>query len=319
MSSISTKNYPVFGLLLFLLTISKLSYAQETTGDSLLQVANLENVIQYALEHQPAVRQAEIDEEITRKIIKGKLADWYPQINFTLNYQRLFDKQANVIGENLVRFGAYNSSSAQFSATQNVFNRDVLLASTTASKVKIQSSNNTVNTKIDMTVNVTKAFYDVLATEQQIRVNQESIARLEQSARDAFSRYETGVSDKTDYKRATILLSNAKATYKTNSELLRVKHEYLKSLIGYPAHYDLPIQYDTLQMETETALDTLQEFNPANHIAYKIMYTQHELQEANVKYSKWALLPTFSLYANYNLNYQNDSFGELYGASYPYS
>jgi len=319
MSRKHTRPLLIIGILFFVLDSPGLLRAQEKETDSLLEVATLENVIAYALENQPAVKQAEIDEEITRKVIKGKLADWYPQINFSLNYQRLFDKQANMIGETLVRFGAYNSSSAQISASQNIFNRDVLLASTTASKVKIQSGYNTQNTKIDMTVNVTKAFYDLLATEQQIKVNEESIARLEQSLKDAVNRYETGLSDKTDYKRATILLSNAKATLKTNSELLHVKHEYLKTLIGYPASYDLPIQYDTLQMEAEIALDTTEQFNHTNHISYKIMYMQHELQEANVKYSKWAFLPTINLNGNYNLNYQSDSFGSLYGTSYPYS
>ena len=315
----STKTQFLWAILLILFLPTVVNAQQTEPLDSVLQSAPLDKVVQYALEHQPAIKQAEIDQEITNKIIKGKLADWYPQVNFVLNYQRLFDKQANIIGETLVRFGAYNSSSAQLSATQNVFNRDVLLASTTASKIRMQSSYNTVSAKIDMTVVVTKAFYDLLATEQQIKVNEESIARLEQSLKDAFSRYEAGVSDKTDYKRATILLSNAKATLKTNSELLRVKHEYLKTVIGYPTDHDLPIQYDTLQMETEIALDTTEQFNHVNHIAYKVMQTQHELQEANVKYSKWAFLPTLNLNANYNLNYQNDSFGSLYGTSYPYS
>lgn len=313
------KSYLLPGIFFFVLTVPIIVSAQNKSTDSLLQIATLENVVQYALEHQPAVQQAEIDQEITHKVIKGKLADWYPQINFAMNYQRLFDRQATMFGETLIRIGAINTSSAQISATQNIFNRDVLLASTTASKVRIQSSYNTVNTKIDMTVNVTKAFYDLLATEQQIKVNEESIARLEQSLKDAISRYETGVSDKTDYKRATIQLSNARATLKTNSELLYVKQEYLKTLIGYPVGHDLPIQYDTLQMETEIALDTTEQFNHTKHIAYKMMYTQHELQEANVKYSKWAFLPTLNLNGNYNLNYQSNSFGSLYGTSYPYS
>jgi len=38
-----------------------------------------------------------------------------------------------------------------------------------------------------------------------------------------------------------------------------------------------------------------------------------------VKYTKWAFLPTLNLNGNYNLNFQNDSFGSLYGTSYPYS
>jgi outer membrane protein TolC len=301
-----------------LLLLPLVSWAQEPS-DSVLRSATLEHVIQYALIHQPAVRQAAVDEEITEKVIKGKLADWYPQINFTYNYQRFIDLQSSVIGGNVIRFGVDNTSSAQFTATQTIFNRDVLLASSTASRVRAQSQNNTAKSKIDMTVSVTKAFYDVLATSQQIKVNEESVIRLQRSLNDAHNRYSSGVTDKTDYKRATILLGNAQVSLKSNQELLKFKLEYLKTLMGYPSGQELPIQYDTLQMESEIVLDTVQQINYSAHIDYRILYTQKELQEANVKYSKWAFLPSVSAFGAYNLNYQNDAFGELYNTRYPYS
>jgi outer membrane protein len=299
--------------------IAHAATAQEATQDSLLQDASLDKVVQYALVHQPAVQQALTDEQITNKVIKGKLADWYPQINFAYNYQRFTDLQSSIIGGNLIRFGVENTSSTQFTATQNLFNRDVLLASSTASKVRIYSSQNTSRSKIDVVVNVTKAFYDLLATSQQIKVSEESIVRLQRSLKDAYSRYTTGVADKTDYKRATIQLSNTEAALKSNKELMKFKMEYLKSLMGYPPDSDLTIQYDTLLMESEVALDTLQELNYTAHIDYQMLYTQRELQEANVKYANWALLPNLSLYGAYILNYQNNKFSELYDNKYPYS
>lgn len=306
--------------LLILLSFSaNIVRGQQVSADTILTEATLEKVVAYALEHQPLVQQASIDEEITDKAIKGRLADWYPQINFAYNYQRFFDLQSSVIGGNVIRFGVNNTSSAQFTATQNLFNRDVLLASRTASRVRIQADQNTERSKIDVVVAATKGFYDVLATSQQIRVSEESIERLEQSLRDARHRYNAGVSDKTDYKRATILLGNAKASLKTNQELLKAKLENLKAIMGYPAETDLPIKYDTLQMESEMQLDTLQRINFTEHIDYKLLYTQRELQEANVKYSYWAFLPTVSAFGAYNLNYQNNNFGELYRTEFPYS
>jgi outer membrane protein TolC len=301
------------------LSVSGRVLAQQIPSDSLLQTATLENVVQYAIQHQPLVQQAVIDQEITNQIIKGKLADWYPQINFGFYYNRYFDLQSSVIGGNVIRFGVDNTSAAQFTATQNIFNRDVLLASKTASKVRILSEENIVSSKIDVVVNVTKAFYDVLATQQQIKVTEESLVRIEHSARDAYERYQSGVSDKTDYKRAAILLGNAKATLKTNVELLKVKQEYLKALMGYPREYDLDIQYDTLQMEEEIPLDTLQAFSVVNHIDYKMLFLQGELQDASVKHSKWAFLPTFTLNGFYNLNYQSNNVDELFRTQYPYS
>lgn len=291
----------------------------QNPNPELLQTATLQQVVDYAIGHQPLVKQAEADEEITRSVIRGKLADWYPQLNFTYNYQRFFDLQASVIAGNVVRFGVLNTSSTQFTATQSVFNRDVLLASTTASKVRIQAEQNTEKSKIDVVVNVSKAFYDLLATEQQIRVNEESVVRLRRSLRDARSRYDAGIADKTDFKRAQIQLSNTEVSLKTSRELLGYKEEYLKSLMGYPVEADLSVSYDTVAMEQEVFLDTLQPLNYSGNIDYKLLYMQKELQDANVKYATWAYLPTFGLFGAYNLNFQNNSFGELYDTRFPYS
>lgn len=304
-------------VVLIALFLPFMSSAQST--DSTLQSATLEKVVAYALVHQPAVQQAKLDEDITNRIIRGKLADWYPQISFTYNYQRFFDLQSSIIGGNLIRFGVDNTSSAQFTATQNIFNRDALLASSTASTVRQQARQSTSRSQIDVVVNVTKAFYDLLATSQQIKVSEESIVRLKRSLKDAQSRYNAGLSDKTDPKRATILLGNAEASLKTNREMLNYKQEYLKTLMGYPANKTLPVEYDTLQMENEVAFDTLQQIDYTNNIDFKILTTQRQLQDANVKYSYWAFLPSLNAFGAYNLNYQNNAFGELYNQRYPYS
>jgi outer membrane protein TolC len=293
--------------------------AQDNPNDSTLKEATLDNVIRYALEHQPLVQQSLIDETITDKVIKGKLADWFPQLNFQYNYQRNIDIQTLYFAGNFVKSGAKNVSFGQITASETLFNRDVLLAGTTASRVRLQAKQNTGRNKMDAIVNTTKAFYDVLATMQQIKIGEEDIIRLERSLKDAHSRYTSGLTDKTDYKRATIQLSNSKATLLSNREQLKYKTEFLKAVIGYPMNENLPIKYDTLQMENEVAMDTAQQINYTEHIDYKILYTQRELQRANVNYSKWAFIPSLSAFGTYGLNYYNNQFGELYNSKYPYS
>jgi outer membrane protein TolC len=301
-------------ILLLIFLVPAFTNAQQP--DSVLQAATLEHVVSYALAHQPQVQQALLDQEITEKTIKGKLADWYPQITFAANYQRNFDLPVTVFGNEQIRIGTFNTSSLQANGTQAIFNRDVLLAGKTASTVRLQAGQLTSRTKIDVVVGVTKAFYDVLATLQQIKVGQEDITRLQRSLKDATSQYTAGVADKTDYKRATILLRNAQATLKTNEEMLKYKQAFLKTLMGYPNDGDLNIQYDTLQMEQEAMLDTLQELNYTRHIDYRILTTQKELQKANVAYSKSAYVPSANLFGSYIYNFLNDDFSNLYNTRF---
>src|SRR5262249_26337631 len=161
-------------------------------------------------------------------------------------------------------------------------------AARTAEDVRINAKQTTTSRQIDLTVNVTKAFYDVLATTQQIKVGQGDVARLTQSLRTAHDQYESGIADKTDYERATITLSNTQATLTSNKEILKYKVEFLKMLIGYPVDQKLEIAYDTLQMENEISIDTAQQIDFKNRIEYKLYDTQRKLQEANVKYNQWS-------------------------------
>ncbi|MBN8782877.1 MAG: transporter [Sphingobacteriales bacterium SCN 48-20] len=306
-------------VLLFLLLAGGAAYGQQPTGDSLLQDASLPNVIRYAIKNQPRVQQALVDEKITDLQIKSRLADWYPQVNFNYIYQHNFQVQTNIIGGNPVRLGVANTSAFQFGATQTIFNRDVLLANRTRNEVRLQARQQSENTRIDIASDVSKAFYDVLATQQQIRVSDENIVRLERSLRDARAQYDAGVVDKTDYKRATIALNNARALRKSNEEALKAKTEYLKALMNYPETGELKIIYDSATLEQEIPVDTMQGVDYSRRIEYQLLETQRRLQEANVQYNRWSYLPSLSANGAYNLNYLNDQFSKLYNNSFPAS
>lgn len=287
--------------------------------DSLLQDATLQNIIQYALKNQPAVQQSLIDEKITELQIKSKLSEWYPQVNFNYLYQHNFQVQTSIIGGNTVKLGVDNTSALQFTASQAIFNRDVLLASRTKGDVRLQVKQQTEGTKIDVAVSVSKAFYDVLTTQQQIKVVDENIIRLEKSLKDARAQYDAGIVDKTDYKRATIALNNSKASKKMNEEAIKAKIEYLKALMNYPETGQLNIVYDSTQLENEIVFDTLQALDYSKRIEYQALQTQLKLQQANVKYNKWSYLPSLSANGAYNSNFLNNSFSKLYNQAYPNS
>jgi len=215
--------------------------------------------------------------------------------------------------------GTSNISSIGVSGTQNIFNPDVLLAARTSGEIKKAYSQITDSARIGIIAGVSKAFYDVLLTQKQISVLDEDIVRLDRSLQDAYNQYQGGIVDKTDYKRATISLNNAKAQKKSSEELLRAKTEYLKSIMNYPIASPLAILYDSAALEKETGFDTVRTVDLSMRIEYQILQTQRKLQEANVQYNKWSFIPSLSANGAYLLNYQNNSFSKLYNQSYPNS
>lgn len=316
----------VFILLLSVILYPSFLYPQATTENALTE-ATLPNCIRYGLEHQPAIRMSMIDEEIAETTIKSKLADWYPQLNLTANFQHYLKMPVSIFPDftdpnapkREVQTGVHNTSTPQLVLTQTIFNRDVLLASRTARDVRLQARQTTTASKIDVAAAISKAFYDVLLTQQQIQVLEQSITRLDRSLKDAYYQYQSGVADKVDYKRATISLNNAKADRKAAQEQLIARYAYLKQQMGYPAEQSLQLSFDTTHMEGEIAFDTLQRVKYESRIEFQQLQTMQSLLEANVKYNKWSYIPSLSAFGYYNLVYQNDEFGKLFDHSFPNS
>jgi outer membrane protein TolC len=200
--------YLIYGILV---VTSGTLFAQRNDSLPTLAEASLQNCIQYAIQHNPDIQNAKIDQQITEAQIQNKLSDWYPRVNFTYNLQHNIQLPTFIFNGNVSHSGSYNTSGANFSLTQNIFNRDVLLATRTAKDVREAASENTQSEKIDLAVRVSKAFYDLILTQQQLKVTDEDIVRTNQSLKDAYYQYQAGLVDKTDYKRATIALNNAKA------------------------------------------------------------------------------------------------------------
>jgi outer membrane protein len=260
-----------------------------------------------------------LDQDITEHQIKSRLSEWYPQVNLNANYTNNFQLQSIYFAGEIVKSGTYNTSTVGLGATQNIFNRDVLLASRSAKDVRLQAKQTTTNTKIDIVVNVSKAFYDVLLTQQQIQLVDEDVVRLQRNLKDAYNQYQGGIVDKTDYKTATITLNNSKADKKNYEEALKAKMVYLKQQMGDTAENVINIIYDSTQMEKEIFVDTAQGVNLDNRIEYQQLQTQKRLQQYNLKYYKWAYIPVVSAFGQYNFNYLNDKFGNLYSPNYPNS
>ena len=297
------------------------AYCQpHNAADSLSGAVTLQNCVRYALAHQPSVEKSLMDEEITERSIKGKLADWFPQLNFSYSIVHNPQLPTSIIqGEPPLKVGLQNTSTGQLSLSQTIFNRDVLLASSSAGDVRRRASEQTIGNKIEVAADVSKAFYAVLVTREEIDLVDEDIVRLERSLKDAYDQYKGGVADKTDYKRATILLNNAKAEKRQSEEFLKARYALLKEQMGYPPNAELKLAYNSGQMEREALLDTTQTVHYENRIEFQSLQTQKRLQEDDLDYYEWSFLPSLTLFGSYSFNYQSNGYTQLYDLNYPSS
>jgi len=315
----------VFLVFVLLNISSTISFAQ--TNQALPDSLTLEECVQYALKNQPYVQQAGLDQEIAERDIKIGLSGWYPQISATGNYQHYLRLPVIILPNftdptqppQIIRNGLKNTSNALFQADQTLFSNSLLLASRAARYVRQQSVQNIENNKITATVDVSKAFYDILTNLQQVNILRENIARLEKQLKDAKAQYENGLVDKTDFKRATIAISNSRADLKRTQELLKFKYASLKELMGYPSEASIKLSYDSAAMEKEMLIDTLQPLAYEKRVEFRQLETQKQIQHLNVDFYKRDFLPSVNGFINYNYVYQNNELSKLYSQSYPNS
>ncbi|MBC6989689.1 TolC family protein [Hymenobacter sp. BT491] len=301
--------------------------AQVKPAGTLPPQATLQECVEFALRNQPVIRQSLIDQEIGERNIRIGLSEWLPQIQGTATYGHnlllptsvLPNFQDPAAGPQLVRVGLKNTSTLGLTGNQLLFNNDVLLAARSARFIRLRTSQNTTAFKIDVVTSVSKAFYDILLTQEQLRILLEDIQRQERQVKDAQAQYNVGIVDKTDFLRASISLKNAYAQRRTTAESLTGKYASLKQLMGLSPENKLALTYDTLQMAREVLLDTTTQLAYEKRIEVQQLQTQQNLQRINIDYYRYGFLPSLNAYINYNRVYQNNNFSDLYSRAFPNS
>jgi outer membrane protein TolC len=303
------------------------SLSAQTRQDTIPAQVTLPFCTKYALAHQPLVKQSLIDEEINERDIRVALSGWFPQLNANANLQHYIDLPTVFFANTAIpgspkqpiTNGLYNSSTVELSANQVIYSTDLLFSGRTAHDLRTMSHENTQNSEINTVVDVSKAFYDILITQEQLDVLNEDIQRLERNYKDAYSLYQTGLTDKIDWQRTSIMLNNTKSQKRSTEESIKAKYSFLKQLMGVPSPKQFTISFDSASLEKEAGFDTLEVMNYNQRIEYQLIQTNMKIQNAKVGYYRWSFLPSVSAFYDYNFSWQNDQFSLLFKSNYPNS
>ncbi|SDS90063.1 Outer membrane protein TolC [Mucilaginibacter mallensis] len=329
-------------LFLLIVTFSCLSlagYAQDPTPDTSKMLATINDIsrnggefltiqqcIDYALVHQPGLNQTLINQSITRETNAIALSSWLPQVNATgsgvhyiqqSNYSSATTGTGTSSSSTATKSSAANSFIPELAVSQAIFSPSLLFAAKSAPLLITQSKQITDSTKIYLVSAVSKSFYNVLLTLEQINVLKEDTARLGKNLRDAYHQYKGGIVDETDYEEAAISLNNSKASLKQANETVVPQYAVLKRLMGYPPEKQFNVNFDTLQMAQSINVDTTQQLAYEKRIEYQQLKTQKDIQNEQIKYYRTSFLPTVSAFYNYDLAYENSRVSNLFSNSYP--
>jgi outer membrane protein TolC len=301
---------------------------KEGGKDSVLYLT-LKQCIDYSLKNQPGINIAQINVEVARTTNAINLSGWLPQVNASgslvhniqTNTQAIVSTgSTGTTGTTTTRGSSYaNTFVPGVAVSQAIFNPSLLYAYRSAPLYVKQAQQVTDSTRIYLVSSVSKSFYTLLNTLEQINVYKEDTARLGKSLRDAYYQYKGGIVDETDYEQAEITLNNSKAQLKQANENVVPQYATLKRLMGFPPEKQFNVVFDTLAMMSNIHIDTNEMLQYEKRIEFQQLRTTKDLQQQTVNYYRYLWLPTLSAFYNYNLTFANNNYNDLLSSSYPSS
>lgn len=301
--------------------ISIASQAQnQPVADSAL---TLDQCVAYALKHEPLINMSIVNVAIVRANNRIATSGWLPQVNVQGNlthYNTLptgfFTDSGRIVNS---KTGVINTFTPTLAVTQTIFNPSLLYAVHSAPLYVKQAQQITDSTRIEIVAAVSKSFYSLLNTLEQINVLKEDTARLNKNVSDTYHQFVSGVADKTNYDEAVISLNNSLFSLRQAIETIRPQYAQLKQVMGFPSAQQFNVLYDTLQMKNDIAFDTTMPLDMTKRPEYQYLQTTKQLQLQTVDYYRHAWIPTVGAFFDYEYEFENNSFGKLFSQAYPFN
>jgi outer membrane protein TolC len=310
------------------LFISYVSAAQRTAATiDTSEYLNLKQCVEYALLHQPALNRSLLNISIAKATNAVNLSGFFPQVSIEGTFTHYIELPTSFVTDTTgatttqtkQRVGVGNTLSPEIYVSQAIFSPSLIYALRSAPLYVKQANQITDSTKINVVATVSKAFYNLLLTLEQINVLKADTMMLSQSVSDTYHQYVGGIVDETDNDQAIITLNNSRAQLNQAVENVIPQYSTLKQLMGYPPQKQFNVSFDTLQMMNDIYFDTTQPLQFNKRIELQLIKTTRLLQHQTTRYYEYSWLPTVSAYYGQTFTFANNSFSKLFNNTYPNS
>jgi outer membrane protein TolC len=287
---------------------------------------SLKEAIDYAQKHQSAILNASIDEEIAKNTVKQTIGIGLPQLNGNVNFQDFLKIPTNLLpGEFFgkpgtqipVQFGVQYQSSYGLELNQLLFDGSYLVGLQASKTYKELSNKNLKRSRIETAVGVTKAYYSVLVSNEQLSLLDANIDRLKKSLNDTKALFANGFVEKIDVDRLTVLNNNLETERGNVIRLLELNMNLLKFQMGMNIQLKLVLKDSIESLQVAEFLAVKDTSSYQNRIEYSLLKTQKKLNELDLKRYKSLFLPSLSAFGSTSRSFQSNDFLSLIDRSFP--
>jgi outer membrane protein TolC len=310
------------------LSIALLSYGSLSAQSTAGYTFTLPQAIDYAFKNQAAVLNAQLDEQIAKNTVKQTTGIGLPQVSASFSFQDFLKLPTSLLpgdffgqpGKQVpVQFGVKYQSALGLEASQLLFDGSYLVGLQAAKTYKELSIRNSKRTKIETAVAVSKAYYSVLVSNEQLGLLDANLVRLHKSLHDIEAYYKNGLVEKVDVDRLRVLTNNLETERENVLRLLALNTNLLKFQMGMPIEANLTLSDSIKELSLTADVLVSDSLAYKNRIEFSLGQTQKKLNELNLKRYKSEFLPSIVAFGSTSNSYQNNSFSQLYSNYYPTS
>lgn len=287
---------------------------------------SLKQAIDYAQTHHNSILNARIDEDIAKNTVKQTIGIGLPQISGNANFQDFIKVPTTLLPGEIfgqpgtqvpVKFGVKYQSSAGLEINQLLFDGSYLVGLQASRTFKELSNKNLKRTRIETAVAVTKAYYSVLVSNEQLSLLDVNLERLKKSRKDTEAMFKNGFVEKIDVDRLTVLNNNLETERENVIRLLTLNVNLLKFQMGMTIGSQLTLTDSISGLQSDYTLASSDTSAYQNRIEYSLLQTQNKLNEFDLKRYKSQFLPSLSAFGNTSQNFQSNNFSKLYDRNFP--
>lgn len=271
---------------------------------------NLEEAINYALEHNRTAINAKNDIESAKKRKWETTTIGLPQINAEIDYKNWLKQQVSLIpaeffGGNQgefaeVAFGTNQTMNATATLSQLLFDGSYLVGLQSAKVFLEISENAKEKTDLEIRKAVINAYGNVLLTEESVKILERNLTVLEKNLFEISKIYENGLEEEESVEQLQITLSSVKNNLNKTTRLKKLAYQMLNITLGIDLN-DSTILTDTLENLTTDNIDLSLLNAPdsiENTIDYKIATNDKRAKELLFKLEKSKALPSLRTFIN---------------------
>ena len=277
----------------------------------------LEQCIDLAIENNENLKNAKLEEKISKALSREYLSVGLPQINFDGGLKYNHDVPKSLIDisrfmpgvpegtEQEVSFGQDYDGRVDLFINQMIFNGSYFVGLSAAKELVKLSKKLTRRNEIDIVETVQKAYYTVLNTKKRIDLVNSNLDRLQNLLNEMKQLYENGFIEKLDVDRIQVAFNNLKSEKIKADRLYKLSNEILNFQVGLPVGTEVKLIGNLSEDIVNQFQYNISDFDYSNRIEYSILKTDKNLKFYDLKNNRTQYLP--QVYANYNYGYNTAS------------